>query len=473
MLEQNSRCSRRSGAKFADAMNTAIALALLTTFLVACSIDKQTDDEGVPPGSATITEKHDVIEQPQPCASDQEEFISGYQNFPGKQCSEIFRTVASSYQTRVGFRRRCQQLTESVQRPASVARVQVNECGPLRNEEGNYASILVCCETPVKERVPAVIAYDIDLDCPDGHVQALAANLHYPNKNCPDAVIAARARLDGAAYKRACTTASGGVDNRPAILDAEVFTCSEQAGAVIDVAVCCSAQLPPGGVMHSLQVPVDIWESLRQSDLLGIQLLLSRRPEQAQVRGERNVTPLHLAGNVAITAALLGEKAEVDAQDVDGASPLHYAVRGRLTDVTTRLLEVGASVDAVTDTGETALFFAPTKAIAELLLAHGANPNAGTAGGPLHTAAFNGRVDVAQVLLAHGALVNSIDRNGETPLHRAVFRQRRDVVALLLREGADVNILSASGRPRTAFDMTDNPEILQLLKASGGVSGNG
>lgn len=92
---------------------------------------------------------------------------------------------------------------------------------------------------------------------------------------------------------------------------------------------------------------------------------------------------------------------------------------------------------------------------------------------PLHGAAFYGRIEVVEVLLAQGALINSVDSNGETPLHRAAFRQKEDIVSLLLREGADVNIKSTSGRPRTALDMTDNSEILQMLKAQGGVSGRG
>jgi ankyrin repeat protein len=107
-----------------------------------------------------------------------------------------------------------------------------------------------------------------------------------------------------------------------------------------------------------------------------------------------------------------------------------------------------------------------------LLLDNKANPNGfGSSAGPLHSAAFYGRGEVAELLLAHGADINRTDSNGETPLHRAAFRQKADVVRLLLEEGASVNVTSTSGSPRTALDMTDNPEITALIRSHGGKPG--
>lgn len=64
---------------------------------------------------------------------------------------------------------------------------------------------------------------------------------------------------------------------------------------------------------------------------------------------------------------------------------------------------------------------------------------------PLHFASLYGRLDIARVLLDHGATVNSEDKFGRTPLHlmaegTANFEQDRVRVAqLLLESGADVN----------------------------------
>ena len=59
------------------------------------------------------------------------------------------------------------------------------------------------------------------------------------------------------------------------------------------------------------------------------------------------------------------------------------------------------------------------KDVAELLLANKAEVNAKDNNGvtPLHLAAFNGHKDVAELLLANKAEVNAKDNDGETPLH--------------------------------------------------------
>ncbi len=109
------------------------------------------------------------------------------------------------------------------------------------------------------------------------------------------------------------------------------------------------------------------------------------------------------------------------------------------------------------ENGETPLFEAHTKETAELLIKHGANVKFGSGFNrtPLHAAAENGCVDVAEVLLQHGADVNAQYVYG-TPL-RAVFPimicdwarlshdehvisdQQRAMCRFLVAHGADVN----------------------------------
>jgi len=68
---------------------------------------------------------------------------------------------------------------------------------------------------------------------------------------------------------------------------------------------------------------------------------------------------------------------------------------------------------------------------------------------PLHCAAWNGHVDVAQILLQAGADINDHNRNahwGTTPLHAAAHGDQKQVAALLIAEGADIHATNLNGR---------------------------
>lgn len=123
--------------------------------------------------------------------------------------------------------------------------------------------------------------------------------------------------------------------------------------------------------------------------------------------------------------------------------------------------------------------------LAELLIARGADvdtraePAGDTA---LHLAAQYGQAGVATVLIARGARVNATTKFGRTPLHDAVFglagtsdlEGRVTVAKLLLARGADINARE-HGSNRTPLDNAladsmnpDNRERMsQLLRAAG------
>ena len=114
-----------------------------------------------------------------------------------------------------------------------------------------------------------------------------------------------------------------------------------------------------------------------------------------------------------------------------------------------RLLAEGANVNARSkDTKDTPLHVASTKEVAVLLLACGANVN--TANNydntPLHIASFYGHKDVIRVLLAGGADINARDNDGKTPLHVASFYDHKEVVLVLLAGGSDINAVDNSGK---------------------------
>lgn len=410
-------------------------------------------------------EKYD--KQPEPCLPGQVIINSGYMDFPGLQCSEVAAKVGKDLISLRRYTNGCKRKTGAKKIPSAVASVQVDKCSQMPKQgNGSSASMLVCCPIPEPEIRPEIIAYNTKLNCPENHVQSLATNLHFPNKNCAEAVIRAESNITSSHYTRACTAAASRyTQKRQRVLDVAVFSCREDKGAYIDVSVCCSAQLPKGKTMHPLEVPNDIWEVIRTNDVFALQLLLSREPWRAKERGERGVTPLHRANSLAAINILLSRRADRNAKDKSGFSPLQAAVQRGQHDIVTRLLRVGAKVDG-------ALAFAKTLKMSELLLANKAKVNGVNISNiPLHSAVYKGRIEIAKLLIKHGADINRVDVNGETPLHRAAYRQHINIVRLLIKHGANINLKTTQLPTRTALDMTRNTEIRALITENGGVSG--
>ena len=95
---------------------------------------------------------------------------------------------------------------------------------------------------------------------------------------------------------------------------------------------------------------------------------------------------------------------------------------------------------------------------------------------PLSEAACGGQLEVVQLLLDHGANVNSQNTQGRTPLWRAVFQDKREVVAALLARGADPTIAAegaetplmvapTDGMRNLLREWLDNPERTQAAAA--------
>lgn len=87
-------------------------------------------------------------------------------------------------------------------------------------------------------------------------------------------------------------------------------------------------------------------------------------------------------------------------------------------------------------------------ALAELLLARGASPDARTKIGqtPLHVAVLVDRPPLVERLLAAGADPNAATERGQTPLHWATIRARPWQIRRLLAAGADPGAADAEGR---------------------------
>lgn len=146
-----------------------------------------------------------------------------------------------------------------------------------------------------------------------------------------------------------------------------------------------------------------------------------------------------------------------DSEEDQGETPLMEAARWGYYDHVQKLLNDGASVDATTEEEWTALHAACVGQhcdIIQLLIANKANPNIYSyhrhfdeefgwhfSGTPLHVAAANGSVQVAEILLAAGALISAASGlNQTTPIFYAAAYGHAEVIACLCKSGANPNL---------------------------------
>ena len=112
--------------------------------------------------------------------------------------------------------------------------------------------------------------------------------------------------------------------------------------------------------------------------------------------------------------------------------------------------------------------------IAQLLVAHGADPNAKGFSGEtaLTIAAEHGHVEIVKILLDRGADMNAKTNHGYTALHYGSEYGHRDVVKVLLDAGVDMNQKDQDGETALAIAKRKNhEEIVQLLKNAGANGG--
>jgi ankyrin repeat protein len=215
--------------------------------------------------------------------------------------------------------------------------------------------------------------------------------------------------------------------------------------------------------------------------------------------------PLHLAarrGHSEVVAALIRHGADVNAGNRGGVTPLLASARQQQNPEVIRLLaEAGADLEA-RDRNGTALQLVLSEGrqdVVEELLKHGANVNAepnlhadlgwsirttdewplNVAGArPLYLAVWGWSAEVAELLLDRGAEIDALSY-GWSALHAAVVRRDGPMAELLLRRGADRYIRSdvnssvgVEYNHRTPMDLLvgfrRSAQLLRNLKGSNG-----
>lgn len=148
-------------------------------------------------------------------------------------------------------------------------------------------------------------------------------------------------------------------------------------------------------------------------------------------------------GETAIEAAAQMGRADIAEVLLAAGAPLAIctaAVFGKRDIVDGMLAEDSTQARATGAHGIPSLYFpviGDQREIAELLLAHGAQVNAGAGGTtPLHGAALFGRAEMAEWLLDNGAEIDSRNYEDKTPLQVALDREHGAVAEVLRTRGA-------------------------------------
>jgi len=84
---------------------------------------------------------------------------------------------------------------------------------------------------------------------------------------------------------------------------------------------------------------------------------------------------------------------------------------------------------------------------------------------PLHLAAVQGNVPLAELLLLHGAEINAVDpATGRTPLHLAAHHGHRQMIRFLLSRGANRSTIDHAGlTPQRVAERAQKLAAAELL----------
>lgn len=185
--------------------------------------------------------------------------------------------------------------------------------------------------------------------------------------------------------------------------------------------------------------------SFTMSDIVPVLNLLQRATDR------HGRTHLHCAayfGNASACKTLIGlVRVSLNAVDINGRTPLYYAVWQNKPACWVILLAAGADPRGADKNGVSVLHMAAytgNSHCVQALLRAGANAACVEAAhwrSPLHLAAGKGNLVVVKILAATGLALDWIDRHGFTPLAYAICAGERECALALIQAGASLSLV--------------------------------
>jgi len=213
-------------------------------------------------------------------------------------------------------------------------------------------------------------------------------------------------------------------------------------------------------------------EAVQQGNMQLVSQMLQQEPALAQAQTENGLSALLLAayyGHPQIASLLAGRRSDLTlfeacvVGDVDRIRTLLAADPGQVN---------AFSADGFQPIGLAAFFKQPQAA--QILLENNADVNSPSHNAqkvpPLNSACASGSLEIAGMLLEHGADPNLRQEGGFVPLHNAAQNGLAELIELLLDHGAEINLRAASGQTPLGFALEANQApATDLLRRRGGV----
>lgn len=166
--------------------------------------------------------------------------------------------------------------------------------------------------------------------------------------------------------------------------------------------------------------------------------------------------------------------AEVNMQDKNGSTPLHFAAYNGKTETCKLLVQEGVDPLIPNNSGILPIHYAVKQdnySVVEYLLSFPSsigvksmiNAKDGTGFTPLSYAVSQENYTLVQLLVGNGADVNILNDKSQGPLHGAVMLQNQQITEYLLQLGADPNLGEKNATPLFTATKNKNVSFVKLL----------